>query len=316
MKRILVLAATIAFLLGLGAPAVLAAEQAPDSGKVLISINRSVDIPASEHLDTLVVIGGDARISGDVTTIVVIRGTAILSGATARTLVVANGSADLQAGTTVSGDVRTLDGTVTQETGAAVGGTVRTLDADLAALGLLLIPAFLLLFLGVGLATVAAALLVAAFAARQVRSVESIIARQPGHVLVAGIAGTVVLPLLAILLIVSVLGAPIGLAVLFILLPALAFLAWIVAAIWIGDWIVARFRGSAEADRPYLAAVLGVIVLAVAGVVPFVTAIATLFGFGGLLLAAWRTLRREVAPASDAAAAGDAGAPMTAPSAS
>lgn len=299
MKRLVVMAATLVFLLGLGAPAVLAAEPTPDAGRLLVSVNRTVDIPAGEHLDTLVVVGGDARIAGDVTTIVIARGTATLTGATARTLVVVNGSADLQAGTTVSGDVRTLDGTVSQAPGSTVGGTVRTLDADLTAIGILLIPAFFLLLLGFGLAVIAAALLVAAFAARQVRSVGSLIVRQPGHVLVAGIAGSIGLPILAVLLIVSVLGAPIGLAMLFILLPAVAFLAWIVAAIWVGDWILGRARGQVEPAHPYLAAVVGVIVLALAGILPFVTAIATLFGFGGLLLAAWRTLRPEGAPLGD-----------------
>ncbi len=58
------------------------------------------------------------------------------------------------------------------------------------------------------------------------------------------------------MLIATVVGAPIGLAVLFILLPGVAFLAWIVAAIWIGDWIMIRMRGAAEPDRPYRAAVL------------------------------------------------------------
>ena len=113
MKRLLVMAATVAFLLGLGAPAVLAAEPVRDTGSVLVAINRAVDIPAGDHLDSLVVIGGDARISGDVTSIVVVRGTATLVGATTESLVVVNGSADLQAGTTVTGDVRTLDGVVT-----------------------------------------------------------------------------------------------------------------------------------------------------------------------------------------------------------
>lgn len=303
MTRFLVAAATVVVLLGLAAPAVLAGEPLPSSGQVLVAVNRAVDIPAGDHLDTLVVIGGDARIGGDVTSIIVVRGTAALAGATARTLTVVDGTADLQAGTTISGDVRTLSGTVTREPGSTVQGTVRALDIDLAALGLLLVPALILIFLGLGLAVVAAALLVAAFAARQVRAVESLIVRQPGHVLVAGIAGTIVLPLLAILLIVSVLGAPIGLAILLILLPAVAFLAWIVAAIWIGDWIVARVRGHVEPDRPYLAAVVGVIVLALAGVLPFVTAIATLFGFGALLMAAWRILRREPSPLGDTAPA-------------
>jgi len=174
------------------------------------------------------------------------------------------------------------------------------LDADLAALGLLLIPAFILLFIGFGLATIAAALLVAAFGARQVRSVESLIVRQPGHVLLAGVAGMVALPLVAMLMMATVIGAPMGLALLFILWPALAVLGWIVAAIWVGDWIVARLRGTTEPDRPYLAAVVGVIVLAFAGVLPFVGAIATLLGFGALLLAAWRTFRPETTPLGEA----------------
>jgi hypothetical protein len=187
---------------------------------------------------------------------------------------------------------------------------VTALDADLAAFAVLMIPVFIVLFLGLGIAGIAAALLVAAFGARQVREVEALISGRPGHVLVAGIAGMVLLPLLSILLIMTVIGAPIGFALLFVLLPALAFLGWLVAAIWIGDWLVAGTRGSREAGHPYLAAVVGVIVLALVGMVPFVTAIATLFGFGGLLLAAWRIFRPETAQL------GRAGTPQPAPSAS
>jgi hypothetical protein len=303
MQRLLAVLATVFLLLGLGAPAVLAADPLPRTGRILVSVNGPVEVPAGDHVDTLIVVGGDARISGDVRTIVIVRGTATLAGATAQTLLVVNGSADLQAGTTVLGDVRTIDGVVTQQTGATVQGSVRTLDADLAAffaaLGVLLIPAFILLFLGMGLAMIAAALLVAAFAARQVRATGSLIRREPGPVLIAGVIGSVALPLLAILLIATVVGAPIGFTILFVLLPAMAFLAWIVAAIWIGDWLVARMRGAVEPDRPYLAAVIGVIVLATAGVLPFVTAIATLFGFGALLLAAWRMLRHETTPVGE-----------------
>jgi hypothetical protein len=165
------------------------------------------------------------------------------------------------------------------------------------------------LFIGLGLAAIAAALAVATFAARQVRAVEALISRQPGQVLVAGIAGAVVLPVVAVLLVMTVIGAPIGLALLLVVLPAIAFLAWLVAAIWIGDWIVARLRGAPEPDRPYRAALLGVFVLAAAGLVPFVTAIATLFGFGALLVAGWRVLRGGVP------APGETGAAQPAPSA-
>jgi hypothetical protein len=166
-------------------------------------------------------------------------------------------------------------------------------DVDLAALALLLIPLALALAVGFAIAGIAAALLVAAFAARQVRDTEALISERPGHVLVAGIAGSIGLPLVAMLLIFTVIGAPIGFAMLFAVLPVLLFLAWLVAAIWIGDWLVAHTRGEREPGRPYRAAVLGVIVLALASVLPFVSAIATVFGLGALLLAGWRVLKPE-----------------------
>ena len=210
----------------------------------------------------------------------------------------------------VSGDVRTYEGTVTQATGAVVGGTVRTFERDPAALALFLIPLFLLLMLGLGIAGLAAALLVAAFGARQVRNAETLIAHEPGTVLVAGIVGSVVLPILAILTSITVVGAPLGLGALFIVLPAMVFLGWIVAAIFVGDWILGRGRGTHQADRPYLAAVVGVIVLAFAGLIPFVSAIATLFGFGALLVMAWRILRP---PTTQTPQVGTAGSGQPAP---
>jgi hypothetical protein len=310
MRRLFAVAASVAILLALLAPAALAAEPAPAEGSVIISVNGSLDVPADQHLDAVVVIDGTARIGGKVDTVVVAGGSATLTGATVGTVVVLDGSAELGAGTIVTGDVRTLRGTVTQASGAVVQGSVTALDTDLAAFAVLMIPVFIVLFLGLGIAGIAAALMVAAFGARQVRDVEALISGRPGHVLVAGIAGSVLLPLLAILLLVTVIGAPVGFALLFVVLPALAFLGWLVAAIWIGDWLVAGTRGSREPGHPYLAAVIGVIVLALVGMVPFVTAIATLFGFGALLLAAWRILRPETAPL------GQAGTAQPAPSAS
>jgi hypothetical protein len=312
MRRLIPVAATVAILLALLAPTALAAGPGAGSRQVLLSVDGPVDVAAGEHVDLLVVIDGDARISGDIGTLVVAGGTATLAGASAGTLVVLDGSAELLPGTTVSGDVRTLGGTISQRPGATIGGSVRTLDVDVAAVGLLLVVASIVLFIGLALAALAAALAVAAFAARQVRAVEALISRQPGQVLVAGIAGAVVLPVLAVLLVMTIIGAPIGLALLLVVLPAIAFLAWLVAAIWIGDWIVARLRGAPEPDRPYRAAVLGLVVLAAAGLIPFVTAIATLFGFGALLLTAWRVLRGGYPAGAAVAGAGTAQPPASA----
>ncbi len=293
MRRLLAIATSVAILFILTVPSAFAAEPTTTTGSVIFAANGTVDVPAGEHVDTVIVADGIARISGDVDTIVVARGTATVTDASVGTIVVIDGNADLRGGTVVRGDVRTLHGTVTREATVAVDGSIRALDTDLAALAVLMIPLIIVLMVGIAIAGILAALTVATFAARQIREVEALISERPGHVLLAGIVGSVALPVIAILLVLTVVGAPLGLALLLAVLPAVAFLAWLVAAIWIGDWLIATTRGAREPGRPYRAAVVGVIVLAVAGVLPFVSTIATLFGFGALLLAAWRVLRPE-----------------------
>lgn len=293
MRRLFGIVALSVLALGIIAPAALAADAAPHGGRVIISFNGSFDLPAGQKADVIVVGNGDATIEGDVNSILVMNGNATLTGATADTLVVINGNAILQDGTVVSGDVRTLNGQVQQSAGATVQGSIRGLEAEISALGFVLVPAFLLLFLGFALITVVAALAVAALGARQTRAAESLISRQPGPTIVAGLVGIIVLPLIGVLAMVTVVGAPIGLALLLIVLPAVAYLGWIVAAIWIGDWLVIRMRGAAEPERPYLAAVIGVVVLGLASMLPPISAIASLFGFGAVLLLAWKVARHE-----------------------
>jgi len=88
-------------------------------------------------------------------------------------------------------------------------------------------------------------------------------------------------------------GLFIGLPVVVLLAGLAGPIGWIVAAIWIGDWLVQRIRGAVEPERPYLAAVIGVIVLGIGGLIPLVTLIASLFGFGAVLLLGWRVVRHE-----------------------
>lgn len=107
-------------------------------------------------------------------------------------------------------------------------------------------------------------------------------------------AGLVIIPVVAILSMITVVGAPLGLAILFMVWPAAAFAGYLVAAIWLGEWLLYRNAGEPPA-RPYLAAILGLIVLQVITFVPFVGPIASLFGFGAVLLLAWRTFRQPSA---------------------
>src|SRR5262249_4284823 len=159
---------------------------------------------------------------------------------TARSVVVVDGTADLQAGSHVTGDVRTFSGSVTRAADAVISGSIRTFDADVAAFALLLIPLFLVFLVGFGVAAMVVALPAAPFGVRQVRTGESLMSHEPGMVLVSGIVGTFVLPILAFLVTLTIVGAPLGLGALLFVLPVLAFIGWIVAAIWVGDWILSR----------------------------------------------------------------------------
>ena len=291
MRRVSIVFAVAMLALGLAAPAVLGAEPGfEQTGRVLMSFSGDVTVPAGEQADFVLVTGGTATVNGEVRTLVVLDGQAVLEGATLESVFVSSGSVSIDAGTTVTGDVRTLDATVTQDPAAIIGGEVSSVNADLVAATAVIAPAILLFMLGFALVTIVAGLALAALGARQVRAAEALISREPGETLLFGLAGLVVIPVVAVLAMVTVIGAPLGLAILLMVWPAAAFGGYLVAGIWIGEWLL-RSRATERPERPYMAAVVGLVVLQVISVVPFVGAIASLFGFGAVLLLAWRTFR-------------------------
>ena len=81
---------------------------------------------------------------------------------------------------------------------------------DLVAAAAVLAPMMVLFVLGLALVTLVAGLALAALAARQVRSAEALITHQPGETILFGLAGLVVIPLVAILAMITVIGAPLG----------------------------------------------------------------------------------------------------------
>jgi len=291
MRRIVGIATGLLLLLGLAASAVLAADPVTDDRTVLIAFEGDVTVPAGEQVAAVIVTRGSATIRGEVNAVVVLDGRAVLEGARVESVVAVNGTVSLDAASVVVGDVRTLSSTVDRAPGATVEGEVKGLETDLVTLGLVLAPAFFLFMLGLALATIVAGLALAALAARQVRDMERLISDEPGPVLLAGFLGLVLIPLAAVLAIVTIVGAPIGIALLVVVWPAAAYVGYLMAGIWIGDWLLARFRGSDPAGRPYAAAVVGLIVLMIVGLIPLVGAVASLFGFGALILHGWRAFR-------------------------
>jgi hypothetical protein len=293
VTRLLRGAAVALLALALFVPAVLAASL-PHNGRVLISTGGDVAIPAGEHADVVVVVNGTATIEGEVNTIVAIDGAATLAGARTETVVAVRSPVELGPDTVVLGDVMALDAAVHQTGNAVIQGSVTDLATVLIGIGAVLAPALMLLWIGMGLATVIAGLLVAGLASRQVRDAELLISREPVQTIGIGILGVIAVPVVAFVLIATVIGAPLGVGILFAILPLAAFVGYIVGAIWIGEWVLAQTSSRQVHEKPYLAAVIGVLVLAAVAIVPIlgiVSVIASLFGFGAVIRLASRALR-------------------------
>jgi len=300
MKKLLALLGAVVLVLGVAGTVAAADEALETTGRFVFVAGGDVEVAADEQADAVVVIGGDANVAGTVKALVVVSGTATLTGATVESLTVIAGAADLDAASTVTGDIYHLNSSIDMADGTTIGGDVRDITTDVGAFAIFLGAAALVLWIGFGLATVLAGLLVAGLAARQVRQATTLISREPGMAFLTGLLAVVVPPILAVLAFVTLVGIPAGLGLLFVLWPALAFVGYIVAAIWLGEWLLSRNRPESERpERPYLAAVVGLFVAFLIGLVPLVSAVISIFGLGAVVLAAWRTLRNrptQVAP--------------------
>ena len=303
MRRLLAALAAVIFALGL-ATTTQAAAPLGHNGRVVISTEGDVTIPAGEHADVVVVVKGAAHVQGEVNTLVVVEGTADLTGARLETVVAVRSSVEVGDGTIVYGELQQLDSSVHQTGNVEIQGGITDLSGWFFETAAVLAPALFLLWLGFGLSTIVAALLLAALAARQVREAGRLISSDPLVTGLIGFLSVIAIPVGAILLMVTVIGAPLGLGVLFAVLPLLAYAGYLTAAIWTGEWILRRTGPERERERPFLAAIVGVIVLGALGLVPvlgLVVTIASLLGFGALIRLAFRTFRGISRPTVGAA---------------
>ncbi|HLO34795.1 MAG TPA: hypothetical protein VK194_01875 [Candidatus Deferrimicrobium sp.] len=295
MKRLSSAILAMIAVLALAVPVLAADDALSHSGRVLMAFGGDLVVPAGEQADAVIVVTGHVDILGRVNTVVVIDGTAAVTGTTIESLVVVRGSATVT-NTHVLADIRTLDARVTQ-TGVTIDGSVRGLEADLVALGWAFGIGALLIWIGIGLATLVAGLLVAGLAGRQLQATASIIRREPMRAIGGGLLGIFVPPILAVLLAATVIGIPLAVSILLFVWPAMAFVGYIVAAAWVGQWVL-ELTGSrhVERERPYLATTVGIVVLVVVGVIPLLTAIISFLGFGAVVVAGWRTVRGVSTP--------------------
>jgi hypothetical protein len=215
----------------------------------------------------------------------------------------------LDGGTVISRDVRVISTTVTQASGSTITGSVKQ-GLDWAQGALFIGPALFILYLGFVVVSVAAALALAALASRQVRAAEALLNREAGATVLAAFGGFLAIVGAAIVAMITIIGIPLGLALLVGFLPLLAFVGYLVAGIWVGEWILRQVGRGARPERPYLAAIVGVLAVSAISMIPVVGGVVSFIGFGAVVLLMWRTFRggtavpEQVVTAATASATG------------
>ena len=302
MNRIIGIATAMLLALFVLLPVAVAAEPWDHADHIIISNGGDITLPAGHHVDLLVVNDGAATILGDADGVVVVDGSAAFIGSHASGIVAVSSTVTLDSATTISGDIHTFESSVVPAPGSLVQGRIVEgadgVDWPNAAAALAWVA--IVIYVGFYVLVATTGLVAAGLASRQLRAAGALIDGEPGTTILAGLAGLIGVVLAALLAMVTIVGIPLGIAILIGVLPVLAFAGYLVAGVWLGDQILARLTPAITRERPYLAAVVGLAVLQLLSIVPFVGGVVAFLGFGAVALLLWRTFRGD--PATNPAA--------------
>lgn len=277
----------------MGAQGVLAgAPQDAEDQPVTVKINDDFVQPAGATYGVVVVVRGNAQVSGEIQTLVVVEGTAELSDAAVASLTVVRGEAVLKGTTEISGDVQLIDATLAQEDLVTIRGTVKEGIDNKWGPGAAIFGA--LFGVGFMLAVLVAGVMLATLAPHAVRRVGMAILDEPINTVLAGLALWLLFPIMAVIAGVTVVGLPLALGFMIFVLPTLTFIGYLIAGMRIGDLVMEKRWGIVEYERPIQASILGLTILLLLGWVPIigeiVTPLAAFLGMGALSLALWRVI--------------------------
>ncbi len=270
-----------------------------DKGFVL-RVDGDLYIGPDESVESAVVINGRAVIEGRIKeTLVIINGDVVLIGSVGEDVVIISGDIELGASARVAQDVVLIDANLLQASGSVIGGEVKN-EFDISIQWWELAVFSVLVWLGMTIVLVVAGLLFAAIGGRQLAGAADLLTSDAAFSILAAVVTWVALPIAAVLVLFSVVGIPLGLSVLLFFLPAVGFLGYLVAAARLGGLLLGLVNFQSERERPYLAVVIGLVILQLLLFVPvfgwLVAFVAGLWGSGGLALYAWRAWRGSSAP--------------------
>jgi hypothetical protein len=295
-RRRWLLAAAVVVALSAPVPAAAQTEARPgDEGPTVVLTGR-VTVAEGERTDAVVILDGPAEIAGRVEgPVVAANGNIRVTGTVDEDVVAFNGRAIIEDGARVGGGVVS-----SREPRVAQGATVED-DVERVnftnffnTLGWVL---WLVWWLAVTVSTLVLGLLLVALFPRAAEATVRAGRARPGPCIGWGLVLEVALPILAIALLFTVLGIPLGIVGLAAMVP-LSAVGFVAGALVLGRWIVKEPRSLA------IAFVVGWAILRVVDLIPglgnLASFAATVYGVGALAVAAWRaahagTAARETA---------------------
>lgn len=286
-------------------PSVALAQDSNADEDFLLRINGPITVGPDQEVGSVAIISDNADIAGTVTQeLIVIDSTATVTGTVEGNVTVISGTLNLEPSARVSGDVNLIRSDLNRASGASVGGSVSRSSFDVSGWDFLALSIYF--WISFTIAIVIAGLIFAAVGGRQLRGAGNLIIARPGGTILAAVIVGIGIPILAIIAMLTILGIPLGLGLLFFLIPALWFFGYLVAGTELGSRILRQEQN----DHPYVAAVLGLVLLQLIGLIPFVggivSFIAGILGTGALVLFAWDAWRR---PSTGAPARMEVGEP-------
>ena len=281
-------------------------EESSDAAPLVV-IGRDAELPAGQTAETVVVIGGSARIHGKVReAVVAIGGDVMVDGEVGEAVVAVLGNIDAKAGARIHGDAVAVGGKLNVSPGAKVTRTQQAVELpDLRWIRNWFIHCALLLrplsFQVGGVWLIAGAffllyLLVAAVFPRPVEVCANELFRRPATSFLVGLLTILLIPFLVLLLAVTGVGV--------IVLPfvfAAVFIATIVGKVGLLEWIglkIGRQSDNETLHKPLVALVVGTVVVLLLYLVPVLGlatfALTRVWGLGAAVLAGFSGLRREI----------------------
>lgn len=292
LRRVLLIAAVLVALLPAAALAQEATDEAPFD--TLIRVNGPVHVPAGDTAQGVIVISDDAVIEGAVNFLVVIDGDATISGTVENQVLIVNGTVTLKDGARIGEEVLLYNADAVKDTGATVtGGIHKEWGGFTITRGL-----WFGFWVSMTVAVIAAGMIFAAFGGRQLQGAADAVTGHTGPTLLFALVLWIGVPALAVLLIATVIGIPLGFGILFFLLPALWFIGYLVAGAALGAAVLRAGR-SDQAEHRYLPVLVGLAAFQIVALIPFIGGLvafcAGLVGGGALLYRLWAAYRGTTA---------------------